>query len=141
MPSSRFERTWGRTWRATLIALAYALGLVVAGGLVAALGWPLPARGDSALVMTLLGGACMGLTLTLIFWRIPWSVRGRFAIGACAVLFTMLSTTIEGAFFAPALVGSLQALVLLDLLAALAVGSAASLGSTPVLTGATRAFS
>jgi hypothetical protein len=126
---SQIVRMWEITWRAILMALAYVLGLIVAGGLAAALGWPLPARSDSVLVWTALGGVCIGLTLTLIFWRTPWSARSRFAIGTCAVLFTMLSTTIEGAFFAPTLVGSLPALVLLNLFAVLAVGTVAMVGS------------
>src|SRR5215831_17206469 len=106
MFSTLFAGMWNLIWRAILIALAYVFGLVVAGGLAAALGWPLPARSDATLLWTALGGLCIGLTLTLIFWRTSWSARTRFAIGMCAVLFTMVSTTIEGAFFAPTLVGS-----------------------------------
>jgi hypothetical protein len=53
----------------------------------------------------------------------------------------MLSTTIEGAFFAPTLIGSLPALVLLDLLAALAVGGVAMLDSAPTVARATQRFS
>jgi hypothetical protein len=53
----------------------------------------------------------------------------------------MLSSTIEGAFFAPTLVGSLPALVLLDLLGALALGGVAMLASAPAATGTTQGIS
>jgi hypothetical protein len=141
MPSSLLVRMWEITGRAMLMALAYVLALVVTGGLAAALGWPLPARSDAALLWTALGGVCIGLTLALIFWRKRWSAQSRFAIGASAVLFTMLSTATEGAFFAPTLVGFLPVIVLLDLLAALAVGGAAMVGSAPAAAGATLGFS
>ncbi len=127
MPTFLSSRVWVVTWRTALIALAYTLGLVIAGGLATAFGWPLPAPRDNSLVLTLLCGACIGLTLALIDWQATWSLWGRFAIGASAIFFTMLSTTIEGAFFAPKLVGSLVALVFMDIVAALAVGGAAIL--------------
>jgi hypothetical protein len=111
-------------WRTALIALVYALGLVLAGGQAAALRWPLPVRADNSLLLTAVSGVAIGLTLTLIYLLAPWSRWQRFAIGACAVFFTMLSTTIEGAFFAPKLVGSVPTLVFMDVVAALAVGSA-----------------
>ncbi len=148
MPSSLPVRVWDVMWRTTVIALAYSLGLVVAGDLAASFGWPLPTRSDGVLLFTVLGSACLGCALALIFWQTAWSSWSRFAIGACATAFTMLSTTIEGAFFAPTLVGSLRALVLLDLLAALAVGGAAMLGparpaipATASATQATQTFS
>jgi hypothetical protein len=142
MPSSPLARVWGLIWRATLIALAYSLGLIVAGGLAATFGWSLPTTTENALEFAVLGGACIGFTLVLIFQQTSWSSRSRFAIGVCAVVFTMLSTTIEGSLFAPTLVGSLPALVLLDLLAALAVGGMAMLGSTPAAAaGPAQAFS
>jgi hypothetical protein len=111
-------------WRTALIALVYALGLVLAGGQAAALRWPLPVRADNSLLLTAVSGVAIGLTLTLIYLLAPWSRRQRFAIGACAVFFTMLSTTIEGAFFAPKLVGSVPTLVFMNVVAALAVGAA-----------------
>jgi hypothetical protein len=117
---------WGTAvWRTALISLTYTLGLVIAGGLAAALRWPLPARADNSLLLTVVSGVGIGITLTLIFWLASWSRWQRFAIGACAVFFTMLSTTIEGAFFAPKLVGSVATLVFMDVVAALAVGSTA----------------
>ena len=118
------SRRWSLVWRTALIALAYALGLVIAGGLAAALRWPLPAPAENNLLLTMVSGVGIGLTLTLIFLLASWSRWQRFAIGACAVFFTMLSTTIEGAFFAPNLVGSVAALVFMDVVAALAVGAA-----------------
>ena len=143
MPSAFSVRAGRITWRAILIALAYTLALVAAGGLAVALGWPLPPRADSTFVFTLVGGVCIGLTLALVFNQAPWSKWSRFVIGACGIWFTMFSTTIEGAFFAPTLVGSLPALVLLDLLAAFAVGSVALLGPvpSPAIAGATPTFS
>jgi hypothetical protein len=141
MPSSLSARIWTLSWRAILIALAYVLGLVVAGALAAALGWHLPARSDATLLWTAVGGVCIGLTLALVVWRTSWSAWSRFVIGTCAVFFTMLSITIEGALFAPTLIGSLPALVLVDLLAAVAVGGVAMLGSAPTVAGATRGFS
>jgi hypothetical protein len=118
------SRGWAVVWRTAVIALAYTLGLVIAGGLAAALRWPLPAPADNSLLLTLVSGVGIGITLALIYWLDCWSRWQRFAIGACAVFFTMLSTTIEGAFFAPKLVGSVAALVFMDVIAALAVGAA-----------------
>jgi hypothetical protein len=112
-------------WRTALIALVYTFGLVIAGGLAGAARWPLPARADNSLLLAVVSGVGIGITLTLIFWLASWSRWQRFAIGACAIFFTMLSTTIEGAFFAPKLVGSVATLVFMDVVAALAVGSAA----------------
>jgi hypothetical protein len=110
MPTVLSSRVWVVTWRAALISLAYAVALVVTGGLASALGWFLPAPTDNSLVLTLLSGACIGLTAALITWQAAWSRWHHFVIAACTVFFTMLSSTIEGAFFAPKLVGSLLAL-------------------------------
>ncbi len=118
------SRGWTVLWRTALIALAYTVGVAIAGGLAASLGWPLAAPTKNSLLLTVVSGVGIGLTLTLIFWLASWSRWQRFAIGACAIFFTMLSTTIEGAFFAPKLVGSVAALVFMDVVAALAVGAA-----------------
>ncbi len=118
------SRGWTVVWRTALIAVAYTLGLVFAGGMAATLRWPLPTRADTSLLLTLVSGVGIGITLALIFWPASWSRWQRFAIGACAVFFTMLSTTIEGVFFAPTLVGSLPTLIFIDVVAALAVGAA-----------------
>jgi hypothetical protein len=135
------KRIWVVTWRAALIAFAYAIALVIAGGVSTVLGWHLPAPTDNSLVWTLLSGACIGLTLALITWLAAQSRWQRFALAACAVFFTMLSSTIEGTFFAPKLTGSLPALMFMDLVAALAVGGAASLGPVARASHATVAFS
>jgi hypothetical protein len=128
-------------WRAALIALAYVVGLVIAGSVATALGWRLPAPKDNSLVLMLMSGSCIGLTVALIVWRLSGSRWQRFALAACAVFFTMLSSTFEGAFFAPNLTGSVSALMFMDLVAAVAVGGAATLGSIAKANRATASFS
>jgi hypothetical protein len=124
MAAFRTTRWVTAVWRTALITLVYTFGLVIAGSLAGAERWPLPMRAANSLLLTVVSGVGIGITLTLIFGLASWSRWQRFAIGACAVFFTMLSTTIEGAFFAPKLVGSVPTLVFMDVVAGLAVGAA-----------------
>jgi hypothetical protein len=101
-----FHALFGITWRSVLVALAYFIGLMLAGIVSAMLGAEMPtsAGSSTSMIWLFVASIILGLILCPIAMRLSLTRGQHFFLWLGVIFFNMGSVAIEGKFFAPDLV-------------------------------------
>ncbi len=100
--------------RSILVGVGFTVSLMLVGALLSAFGVQLASanQGTRLLPWLFVGGVAIGMVLGPLAVQLAATRRRQLLMWTCAIFFNIVSVVIEGAFFAPAQIGSnLPALV------------------------------
>lgn len=98
---------WNTTWRSVLVAISYVAGIMLAGVVGGMLGWEMSAGSGSenAFVFLMASVLLLGVFLGPVAARLGISRLQHFVLWGSLIIFNLGSVALEGAYFAPSLVG------------------------------------
>ncbi len=118
---------WKTTWRSAIVAVSYALGLMLAGLIAGVLGWQMSSSPGSqkSLLPILASIVLLGFFLGPLASRLGLSRLQHLVVWCSLTVFNLGSVALEGAYFAPALITiPIPVLLAQQLVATLAAGLA-----------------
>lgn len=118
---------WKTTWRSVVVAISYALGLIIAGIIGGILGWQMSTSpGSEKSVLPLFASiVLLGFFLGPLAARLGLARFQHMVLWGSLIVFNLGSVALEGAFFAPGLITvPIPVLLAQQLLATVAAGIA-----------------